>query len=59
MLDETITLESEPDLARPQAAQVQGRTRVKASKKQPVPGKMEIPQAREIVLRLIELIKQV
>jgi len=60
MLDETRTIESEAELIRPQRASPGNRrTRAKPRQYKPAPAKAEISSTREIILRLIELIKQV
>ena len=60
MLDETRTIESEAELARqPRAAVVTRRTQAKARRSKPASAKVDVSPARDIILRLIELIKQV
>jgi hypothetical protein len=58
MLDETRTIESDTERARPQrAAQINKRSGSKPRQIKPA-AKAEISQPREIILRLIELFKQ-
>jgi hypothetical protein len=60
MQDEMRTLESEVELARPpRPAAVTRKTSVKPRQSKPGSVKVEAPLAREIILRLIELFKQV
>ena len=60
MLDETRTIERDAELVRPQRAALgKGRRRVKPRRNKPVPANVEITPTREIILRLIELLKQV
>jgi hypothetical protein len=59
MLDEARTIESDAELVRPKrAAFTEGRTRAKPRQNKLVAEKLEIPLTREIILRLIELLKQ-
>ena len=60
MPDETRTFESDAELAqalRPAAA-AKRKTSAKPRQRKPVAIKTQVPPAREIVLRLIELLKQ-
>ena len=57
MPDETRTFESDAELARPVAA-AKHRASAKPRQRKPVVIKAQVPPAREIVLRLIELLKQ-
>lgn len=60
MLDETRTIECDAELVQAQRAVViTRRTRAKARQNNAAPAKMDVPPARDIILRLIELIKQV
>jgi hypothetical protein len=60
MPDETRTFESDAELARPlRPATATRKTSAKPRESKPASLKVEVPPAREIVLRLIELLKQV
>ena len=59
MPDETRTFESDAELARPKVAMLNRRTQAKNRQNKPALAKVEISQTREIILRLIELLKQV
>jgi hypothetical protein len=60
MLEGTRKIESDADLVRPpRAAGVTRRPRAKSRKDIAAPVKEETPPERDIILRLIELIKQV
>jgi hypothetical protein len=59
MLDEIRTIESDAELVRPKrSAPAEGRHRAKARQNKSAPIKLEMPPTREIILRLIELLKQ-
>jgi hypothetical protein len=60
MPDETRTFESDAELARAlrPAAVVKHKTSAMPRQRKPVAIKTQVPPAREIVLRLIELLKQ-
>jgi hypothetical protein len=59
MPDEIRTFESDAELARPKPALVNRRNQAKPRQNKPALAKGEISQTREIILRLIELLKQV
>ena len=60
MLDGTIKIKRDADLVQPvRAAEVSRRTRAKARKNKPAPVIEEVTPDRDLILRLIELIKQV
>jgi hypothetical protein len=60
MQDEMRTLESEVELVRPpRPAAVTRKTSMNLRQSKPGTAKVETPLAREIILRLIELFKQV
>jgi len=60
MLDDTRTIEREAELVQsPRAAGVSRRNRAKARQNKPAAEKVDALPAREIILRLIDLIKQV
>jgi hypothetical protein len=59
MPDETRTFENDTELARPKAAMLNRRTQTQNRQNKPALAKGEISQTREIILRLIELLKQV
>jgi hypothetical protein len=59
MLDEMRTMESDVELVMPpKAAAATGKTSAKPRKSKPASPKVQAPPAREIILRLIELLKQ-
>jgi hypothetical protein len=60
MPDETRTFESDAELARPlRPVVIKRKTSAKPREGKPASVKAEVPPARDIVLRLIELLKQV